>query len=735
MSLVAQTIPALFNGISQQPATLRLPSQGSEQVNAYSTVVDGLSKRPPLEHVTKLTSDSLATSGHIHTINRDSNERYIVVVTDGALKVYDINGDEKVVNAPEGLSYLSLNGNSANDSFSLVTIADYSFVINKSVVVETKIPDVTEPEQFVNEHWFNPQYGTFIQDVVREDYYQRNVGALERGTVQTFNDLPKPEDDIPPANGWRYKVAGYDEDSFGAYYVIRRGGVWEETLQEGAEEGLNELTMPHALVRESDGTFSFKPFTWKIRQFGDAESNPSPSFVGKTLRDVFYYKNRLGLLAGENIIFSGAGVYDNFYRSTVTALLDSDLVDVAVSSAKVSQLEYAVPFQNNLMLFSDQTQFILNVDELLTPTSVSIDTATEYDVAPGVRPVGIGSDVYFLTESGNHSRVREYFVRNDSTNGSAATDVTAHVPRYLPRGIKNLAGNSNEDLLCVISDEEGHTNRVYIYKFFWTEDGKVQSSWSHWEVNAADDAKLIAVATLENHIYVLIERTDGVYLERADVQSGYVTGDLDYAVLLDRLTGLSGTYLSGSDETQFTLPYPVTDTANYQLVRGSSFSGEVLTLIDPSTYIWTDSTTILVPGNQTAGTVYGGVPYEMKYTFSEQFVKNSGGDAVTTGRFMLRTFILYYTRTAFFSTSVAPYGISPDVDDIVPGQLADFTGKTVGQASLIVGEPSFGTGSYAFQIYGNSREAKVSLINNTHVQSSFQSVEIEGFYTNRAKLI
>jgi len=125
----------------------------------------------------------------------------------------------------------------------------------------------------------------------------------------------------------------------------------------------------------------------------------------------------------------------------------------------------------------------------------------------------------------------------------------------------------------------------------------------------------------------------------------------------------------------------------------------------------------------------------MKYTFSEQFVKNSGGDAVTTGRFMLRTFILYYTRTAFFSTSVAPYGISPDVDDIVPGQLADFTGKTVGQASLIVGEPSFGTGSYAFQIYGNSREAKVSLINNTHVQSSFQSVEIEGFYTNRAKLI
>ena len=145
MSLVAQTIPALFNGVSQQPATLRLPSQAEEQVNAYSTVVDGLSKRPPFEHVTKLTDSSLATSAHIHTINRDTSERYIVVVTDGAIQVYDINGTPKTVNAPLGYGYLGLNGNDASASFSVVTIADYSFVINKSITVAAKVPEVTEP--------------------------------------------------------------------------------------------------------------------------------------------------------------------------------------------------------------------------------------------------------------------------------------------------------------------------------------------------------------------------------------------------------------------------------------------------------------------------------------------------------------------------------------------------------------------------------------------------------------
>ena len=739
MSLVAQTIPSLFNGVSQQPATLRLASQGEDQINAYSTVVDGLSKRPPFEHVTKITNTQLSNSAHIHTINRDTDERYIVIVTDGNLEVYDINGTQKTVNAPAGTSYLELNGAQADGAFSLVTIADYSFLINKSVVVSSKAPEITEPPQLQNDDWAHVAYGSgyfggIQNSLLRLNYYNTQGSPSDKGSVQTFADLPHPEDDTPPQEGDLYKVAGYDEDSFGSYYVIRKGGVWEETVKPGQSSGLDELTMPHALIREADGTFSFKPFAWQVRQFGDVETNPDPTFVGSKLKDIFYYKNRLGVVAGENVVFSGAGAYDNFYRSTVTALLDSDLVDVAVSSAKVSELEYAVPFQNNLMLFSDQTQFVLNVEELLTPTSVSIDTATEYDVATNVRPVGVGSDVYFVTETGTHSRVREYFVKGDGSNDSTAGDITAHVPRYLPRGIRKISGNSNEDLLCLISSEPGLENRIYVYKFFWNHEGKVQSAWSYWEISPADNAKIISVASLENHIYILVERTDGVYLERADVQSGYVTADLDHAVLLDRLTAITGVYLAGSDETQFTLPYPVVDQANFEMVRGSSFPGQVMTLIDPSSYSWSDSTTLIVPGDETAGEVHVGTPYQMKYTFSEQFVKR-GGDAITTGRFMLRTFILYYTDTAFFSTSVAPYGISPEIESVVPSQLADFTGKTIGESSLVLGEPVYATGRYAFQVYGNSQDATISLLNDTHVQSSFQSVEIEGFYTNRARLI
>lgn len=54
MGLVSKSIPNLINGVSQQPAALRLESQGEAQENGFSDVVDGLKKRPPTKFLKKL---------------------------------------------------------------------------------------------------------------------------------------------------------------------------------------------------------------------------------------------------------------------------------------------------------------------------------------------------------------------------------------------------------------------------------------------------------------------------------------------------------------------------------------------------------------------------------------------------------------------------------------------------------------------------------------------------------
>lgn len=728
-NLVTRQLSALFNGVSQQPATLRLPSQCEAQVNCYNSVVDGVRKRPPFEHIARITTSNLS-GAHIHAINRDVSERYIVVITDGDLKVYDLDGNQKTVNFPLGKDYLQLAaGVSAKTAFSVVTIADYSFIVNKTKMVQTKTPSQSTPEDLAN--WYAPtSWGNGTLAEPNRYWYYNPANGTFRGSKQSFNELPRTTDEVPPQEGDVWKITGFEENGFSTYWVMRRGGVWIETHDPSDPLGLQEKTMPHALVRNGDGTFTFTVFPWKTRQVGDAVSNPAPTFVGSYIKDVFYYKNRLGFVSDENVVFSCAGDFGNFWRTTVSDLLDSDVVDVAVSSTKVSILHFAVPFNNGLMLFADQSQFRLNVDEILTPRTVSIDTATEFEMSTRVRPIGVGTDVYFVTESGQWSRVREYFVDEEAISNDAS-DVTSHVPRYIPSGVTRLAGNTNEDVLFAITD--GAPNRIYVYKFFWNGDNKLQSAWSYWELPEGDT--VLSIDTIESRLFALIQRSDGVYIEVADVQSGAVTGNLDRQILIDRLAPVTPQYgLIGGDFTVFDLPYPVAQSrrADLRIVRGSAFGAQSQALIDPSRYEWITSTRVAVEGRHDNGTVYVGFRYTARHTFSEQFVMN-GENPVTTGRLMLRTFTVYFTETAYFKTEVAPYGSDPQTESIVPAQLSEFTGKTVGDQYLVLGTPIYATGKYSFQIYGDARTARISLVNDSHVQSVFQSVEWEGLYWNRAR--
>ena len=129
--LVAVTIPNLVQGISQQPDGQRDPSQGEIQVNAVSSVAEGLRKRDGSRVLAKL-SDAPFGDAFIHSILRDEQEEYLAVVTKTGIRVFDLAGVEKTVDAPGGYGYLS-SVTSARDQIRAVSIADYTFILNTSV--------------------------------------------------------------------------------------------------------------------------------------------------------------------------------------------------------------------------------------------------------------------------------------------------------------------------------------------------------------------------------------------------------------------------------------------------------------------------------------------------------------------------------------------------------------------------------------------------------------------------
>lgn len=129
MALTKRTISSLLNGISRQPAILRSEDQTADEVNTWGSYSEGLGRRPPTEFVAEIPIADVSNA-FVHEINRDPTERYMAVVADGGIRVFDLlDGSEKVVNTPFGTDYL----NGPATAFKATTVADYTFIVNSSV--------------------------------------------------------------------------------------------------------------------------------------------------------------------------------------------------------------------------------------------------------------------------------------------------------------------------------------------------------------------------------------------------------------------------------------------------------------------------------------------------------------------------------------------------------------------------------------------------------------------------
>ena len=130
MSLVTRSLPSLHGGVSQQSPLVRSPDQLESLTNGWPSIATGLTKRAPSEVVARLMPTA-PENAHIHAINRDSTEQYVVIVADGQIKVFDtLTGQEKPVTAPGGWAYLSTVEDYGTD-ISAFSVADYTFITNR----------------------------------------------------------------------------------------------------------------------------------------------------------------------------------------------------------------------------------------------------------------------------------------------------------------------------------------------------------------------------------------------------------------------------------------------------------------------------------------------------------------------------------------------------------------------------------------------------------------------------
>ena len=783
--LISSSIPNLVNGVSQQPFTLRLSSQAELQENGLSTTSQGLKKRPPTKHLKKIISGSLGNA-YIHTINRDESERYVVVVTNGDLRVYDLLGNQKTVNFPNGKSYLSA-GDPTNN-FRAVTVADYTFMVNKSITVTTgttyspsrpfetlifvkagnygktysvivngsTVASYTTPDGTSGSHtanistdfiatqmynglvsagynsgnWQVSRFGSVVYlrnsasdfTIRVEDGFNNGAMAALKDQVQKFQDLPANAG----VDGFAVEVIGDKNNGFDNFWVefdSTGTGAWKETIKPNTRLGYTASTMPHTLVRNSDGTFTFDRATWDNRTIGTVSSNEDPSFVTRKITDIFFYRNRLGFLADESVIFSEAGEFFNFYRTTTTQLLDSDPIDVTVSHTKVSTLLHAIPFNRQLLLFSAQTQFVVESGDLLTPKTIAVKQSTEFENTVEAKPVGIGKNIYFAVPKGEYSGMREYYTLDDVSGVNDSTDITSHVPEYIPKNVYKIAPCLNESMLAVLSKE--NRSQVYIYKFYFNGQEKLQSSWSKWSFETGDE--VLNADFILSDLILVIQRSDGVYLEKLSVATGDIGTNEPYTVHLDRKLTVAKANLT-YDGTYTNIPLAnlpgAISTGSWEAVVATGQPKKAGIRL-PIEYTVSGGRVL---GNYTDSDLVVGRKYVFRYKFSPITVKQQAGNAQksdTVGRLQLRTMQINFSNTGYFKANVTPSG-RRTYEYI-------YSGKTLGLPSATIGLIDLDTGNMKFPILAQNTGVDIELSSDTPLPCSFLSADWEGMYVKRSK--
>lgn len=568
--------------------------------------------------------------------------------------------------------------------------------------------------------------GTF--SVKTEDARNGDLMEVFTKKSQKFSELPT----VAPT-GYTVEIIGDNTSNFDNYYVQFEptndgedfdSGVWKETVAPSIPYKLLGSTMPHALVREADGSFTFKEVEWGERIVGDVESAPDPTFVGKTIKDIFYYGNRLGFLSDENACMSTTGEFFDFFPATVTTLTDDQPLDLPASSPKVSLLNHAVPFQDDLLFFSNTTQFILDEGDVLSPRYSRILPVTDFESSPDTSPVNSGKNIFFAVNKGSYSGVREYYYDEDS--GRDAIDITAHVPKFIDGRIKQLRVSTAEDVLVALSDTD--TKAVYIYKYYWAGNEKMQSAWVKWTF----DRDILAVEFDEEELLMVTQGDDGTYLEKVSLQPGYEDVDADFEYRLDRKvdeTQCTTSYDSNLDHTTWTLPYS-TATSKQVVVRPPKAHPRYIPGMNLSILSQTNDS-VTVAGDFTGVPVFIGLPYIALYRFSKQVIKedaDGGGKSIVgTGTLRLRRWSIEFHNTGYFRAEVTP--------DYRETETSVFTGRILGAGSNTIGRIPISDGRFRFPVLSKSDRVTIDLINDSFLPSSWLSADWEGTYTIRSRRI
>jgi hypothetical protein len=379
---------------------------------------------------------------------------------------------------------------------------------------------------------------------------EQDLMRVMQTSINDVTELPNQCKD-----GYIVKVSNArmsDEDDYYLKFSGDNGdgtGSWSECAEPGIIKSFNASTMPHVLQRQADGDFLIKQYTWGDREVGDNVTNPIPTFAdgSSKISKVLFFRNRLAILSGENVVLCKPGTLSSpdFWAETALTTSSVDPIDIACSSTFPSDLFDGIEINTGLLVFSSNQQFLLSSDDtVLNPDTAKLRSIATYNYSVDIPPISLGTTVGYVDNSGKYSRFNQ--LTNITREGEpTVAEVSKVVPSLLPKDI-DIITNSRENQIVLLG--KTGTDIIYGLKYFNTGEKQVQTAWFKWKLNN----NLLYHFIIDDVYYYLDEDKflQTINLVQTNTDISIDKDSVNYQIHLDNyVTGITGGLLNPNDNT------------------------------------------------------------------------------------------------------------------------------------------------------------------------------------------
>ena len=506
---------------------------------------------------------------------------------------------------------------------------------------------------------------SFNVEIVEDDL-MRSMGT----SVNDVTLLPKQ-----CKHGYIVKVANAriseDDDYFLRFEFLNDQdgtGSWSECAKPGIAKSLSN--MPLVIQRTAltnPGTvnevaqFTIKQFEYADREVGDDSTNPFPSFKGKRINKVLFFRNRLAFLSEENVILSRPGTVGkpDFFAETALTVSANDPIDIACSSTFPSELFDGIDINSGLVVFSTNQQFLLSSDDtVLNPDTAKLRSISTFNYNKDIPPISLGTTVAYIDDSGKFSRFNE--MANIAREGEPnVVNQSQVVPTLLPKNI-DLLTNSRENNLVIMGQTNSDT--VQGFRYLNVGDKRQQSAWFKWKFNNP----LLYHFIINDEYYFL--DTDhflqSIRLVQQETDPSIIQDNVEFLLHVDNYTTDTGSssYSASTKLTTFTGVswLPLVTSPNYDLVviDTNTASARVGRYGKPTL---TGNTSFTLPGDWSGVTLTIGYLYEYSVAFPTFYLSRQQGEANradVNSSLVVHRIKLHFGKIGLYETTLSRIGKS-----------------------------------------------------------------------------